>query len=920
MTGGAMGRCDRRLGDPAPRWPHLRRPVEEALLARSRDGDGVLLVGPAGAGKTALAARILAERRADGLHVVEASGAPGQREVPLGALRRTLAPPEGLPRSQLLGWALRRLVEQAGDAQLLVGVDDAQHLDPLTAALVHQLVVASQASVVITARTGTELPDAVARLERDGLARRTAVGPLTRDEVADLLARALRGPVAVTTANALAAASGGNPLHLRELCAQGLDRGLLRDGAGAWSWDGAICAAGDLRRLLVDRIRELDEAHARALEFVAFADVLGMQVCEALVGTDVVDALERRRLITVDQVARSAQVRLTDPLLGEVLRERAGARAGAIQAALAEAVDAHGCRRGADLGRVAEWRLASGRPVDPAELVAAATQAASDFDHARAERLATAAIAAGGGAMATVLLGAVLAEVGRVAEAEHLWAGVDLPPGDPLRTQLDLIRAENLFFGLQRAGAAAALLDEAADHASTVGELEQIAAKQAMLQLYEGNARAARSTTAGLMASESPHRRRAAAVFLGPALAMEGRCAEALAVIDGALGDTEVDDGDVYTTGELLAGRFLALVIGGRLAEGAAEARSIRDLSVTIGADEGVGVFGLAVGHAALQLGQVGDALTALEEAVTLLRHQDRTRYLPWCLGELAHARVLAGDRAGAAAALDEADGGRAASFRLFDCRLAVARARLLAAQGRPGDGHALALAAGRRAVDGGQLAFAAQAFHEAVRLRPADPLALDDLVRRLGGLADVTDSPLTAAFARHAAAIQRGDGAGLHEVAVDVLGVGARVHGAEALQAAAIAHLEADERDRAVACSLAARTVAASCAGAADGWLGTLPALGLLSQREVQVASRTAAGLSSRDLAAELFVSVRTVENHLHRVYAKLGLRGRDELAAAFAPALAASEWCVAHDLGGGPSYVPAHPGLLEVEWLRTS
>jgi DNA-binding NarL/FixJ family response regulator len=63
-------------------------------------------------------------------------------------------------------------------------------------------------------------------------------------------------------------------------------------------------------------------------------------------------------------------------------------------------------------------------------------------------------------------------------------------------------------------------------------------------------------------------------------------------------------------------------------------------------------------------------------------------------------------------------------------------------------------------------------------------------------------------------------------------------------------------------------------------------PALGLsrpaLTDRERQVAKLAANGVPSRHIAAELFLSTRTVENHLQRVYAKLGVAGRAELAAA--------------------------------------
>jgi DNA-binding CsgD family transcriptional regulator len=47
------------------------------------------------------------------------------------------------------------------------------------------------------------------------------------------------------------------------------------------------------------------------------------------------------------------------------------------------------------------------------------------------------------------------------------------------------------------------------------------------------------------------------------------------------------------------------------------------------------------------------------------------------------------------------------------------------------------------------------------------------------------------------------------------------------------------------------------------------------------------AAGKTSRQIAEALFVSVRTVDNHLGRVYRKLEVKGRAELGAALeAPA----------------------------------
>ena len=50
-------------------------------------------------------------------------------------------------------------------------------------------------------------------------------------------------------------------------------------------------------------------------------------------------------------------------------------------------------------------------------------------------------------------------------------------------------------------------------------------------------------------------------------------------------------------------------------------------------------------------------------------------------------------------------------------------------------------------------------------------------------------------------------------------------------------------------------------------------------SDRQLEIARRVAEGKSSKDVAAELVVSARTVDNHLAAVYRQLGLAGRHEL-----------------------------------------
>jgi DNA-binding CsgD family transcriptional regulator len=51
------------------------------------------------------------------------------------------------------------------------------------------------------------------------------------------------------------------------------------------------------------------------------------------------------------------------------------------------------------------------------------------------------------------------------------------------------------------------------------------------------------------------------------------------------------------------------------------------------------------------------------------------------------------------------------------------------------------------------------------------------------------------------------------------------------------------------------------------------------LTPRERAVARLAASGLTNRQIAAELMLSVKTVENHLTHVFAKRGVRSRAEL-----------------------------------------
>lgn len=102
--------------------------------------------------------------------------------------------------------------------------------------------------------------------------------------------------------------------------------------------------------------------------------------------------------------------------------------------------------------------------------------------------------------------------------------------------------------------------------------------------------------------------------------------------------------------------------------------------------------------------------------------------------------------------------------------------------------------------------------------------------------------------------------------------GLGATAEGTVLLDRAGSRLVEAGAISYARRCAadLAARRFAVECA--------TEPSV--LTARERAVARLVAAGLTNQDVAARLYVSVKTVEYHLAQIYAKLGIRSRRELA----------------------------------------
>ncbi len=170
-------------------------------------------------------------------------------------------------------------------------------------------------------------------------------------------------------------------------------------------------------------------------------------------------------------------------------------------------------------------------------------------------------------------------------------------------------------------------------------------------------------------------------------------------------------------------------------------------------------------------------------------------------------------------------------------------------------------------------------------------------MARRLGELAAQQDHPwANATFKRCAGALELATGgdvetgtASLAEASVDLAGLGSRFDSARCLLALGRAQRRLKQW-RAARESLERAAVSFSALGA-DGWAarasselervgGRRRAGGDLTPSERQVSELAADGLSNKQIAAALYVTVNTVEVHLARVYAKLGVRSRGQLA----------------------------------------
>ncbi|MCD2195525.1 AAA family ATPase [Actinomycetospora endophytica] len=865
-------------------WPFVGRERELAAVRKALDDahlTGVVLVGPPGVGKTRLARAVADRAEAGGAAVRWVMATRSASGIPLGAMAQLLASWEGpgAHAVHLLPHTARHLVEGAGGRRLLLAVDDAHLLDSTSTALIHHMAVTGAATVVVTARTGVTVPDPIFALWKEGLAERIDIHGLARTQADELVRQVLGGQVDGATLHHLWELSLGNTLFLRELVEGGLSSGALALD-DVWRWNGPLVPSPRLTEVIDARMGSLEPDEQTVLELLAFGEPLGSDTLERLVGSEALSAVERKGLIVSERLDRRVELRLAHPLYGEVLRQRTSPRREkSLYRQLAESLEESGVRRSGDRLRAVTWRLAAGLPTD-AEMLRVAAEHTMKVDFRAAERLSRAAVEQGGGYPASVVLGQVLIGLGRSAEAEDLFAGLWFRADTPeRRTQLAVTRVANLYWGLGRPGRAATVLrDLGSDLTEEPSAPELVTLESALSPPYDGAEQAL--DLAGNL--------------LGPDGAVDATALQAVAVASDALRRAAR-----YDTSERVAerareaiegastplaaarallqldtGRCESHVFTGRLDEAERLARAGYQSAVADGRATAKALYAGWLGVTAGLRGTMRTSLHWLRDATAGLR-PDALPLLAvmWC--GILQSAVATGDLEAASGASRQLQRVLSEGGNAYAPWAGLAPVWMAVAGGRLQEAERACLAAADHAERDGLLPAHLEALHTAVRLGTTVPLA-----DRLESAASGAEGELVVAYVDHARAHAKGDAEALDEVASRFAGLGTHLLAAEAAAQACQLHRARGGRGAGNAAALRARGWAEECEGARTPAIADLDSASELTRREHEIAALAASGLTSRAIAEQLVVSVRTVDNVLHVVYSKLGLSGRRDLA----------------------------------------
>jgi DNA-binding CsgD family transcriptional regulator len=758
-------------------------------------------------------------------------------------------------------------------------VDDAHLLDPLSAVLVLQLASSAMATVVATVRTGEQVPDPIVALWKDGLAHRLTVEALDTDSIDAVLPDILGGPVDRGTLASIADRSQGNVLWLRELVLGALEAGTLRRDNGIWHLSGPLEPSQRLIELVESRLAQLSADERTLLELVAFGEPLGSGELAALGDAVIAERLESSGLLTAHNEGRRLQLRLAHPLYGDVLRSAIPRlRVRLITRSLAEVVEATGARRREDTLRLATWRLDGGGG-SPTLMLAAAREARWHYDFDLAERLVNAAISAGADFDAELLATQIAILQGHPVEAETALAHLtNRCATDEQRCLVAVARIDNLVYYLGRISDGFRVAEAAESAITDPAWQAEATAKRIGLLLYTVGPRAAAQAVAPLLETSTDAAYVWTCMNASFAYARLGRFAEALRAVEhGEQARAALTRPLAWYPSFHVVHRCDALAHFGQLI--AAEALAIEEYrnALSTGSRESQAFLAWQLGKIRAQRGLIDSAVLYSREAVVLFGQLGWIHFAHTALGQLAWSLSLGGRSDEATEALAEADALHIPDVACWTVEFRHARAWTAISAGDIARGQELleeTAAVGERT---GDLVGRSMALHGIARI--GQPRTV---LERLGKLAETMEGDLIALRHSHVRHLAFGDAEGLHGVSAAFENLGLLLYAAEAAADEAVARRRVGEPKRAMIASQRAAQLAIRAPGSNTPSLRGLAARAVLTPAERRAATMAASGMSNKEIAHQLRISYRTVENHLVRAYAKLGIEGRGDLASA--------------------------------------
>jgi len=864
-------------------WPIVER-WELLELIRAAD-HGVVLVGPGGVGKST-AAHLAAE---PGQATVSITGIEGLAAIPFGALQlaemtaddpataaRPMAPDDDAV-THLQGW----FDDLAAHAVLLV-IDDPAHLDAESIGLLADQVRRGRRAT-ITHRSDQPLPATL--LEACEIAGFATIEVTPLDESMVALAVELatgREPTPATTAQ-LAALSGGNPMLLRE---------IVRDLTGRDLWvhdDDGIALAGDadpsarLGSLLEARVPG-DDDQVRCLELIAHAGSITRTLATRIASAAAVDDLT-----AAGWIAGAEVLTITHPLMRQVVAERLDPVR--LRRRLLDALDRIGGPTGLDATsrlQCLRWSFAVERDLAVDELRWGRREASRRFDSELACLIADRLSRADPNVDTTIELALVLAQAERYDEAVAvLLEGQEL--ASDAAEVIDVARFLLRFCGpLARLtglgdppeGLEVEVASWADARLGTTAFTDLLAALDALASgaLADACDRADRVRAAGLPGFGDPDELiMVSSLYLGD----ETRALEAFGRLETHLVDASYRHPKAVV---IDAAASSLLMLAGRFEDAFAYDGAVAEVARATDDHERAREMTGHRGMTALFTGRVDDAV----ESFTRFRGYPakpgslRTLYT----AGFAQALALAGRLAEAERVLVDAEreAGLVAPLMLPDYENMVAMTLVLL--GRTDAGEARMRSALQYSIDNRVGRAELMALHGLARMdrvRPVDLARVAELPPHVTSEAPgFTSGVLTMVEARH-----HGDPNGLATAAglfaATEFGIGA----AEAYAAAVLA--APDRRSTRTQRWLhALDELLERSPGLVGATVMVDRGVDVLTDREREVAALAAGGLPNVEIAERLGLSVRTVENNLHRAFTKLGITGRAELTPALVPAAA--------------------------------